>query len=278
MPGIDWYQNLSSKDDANSYAGGHVWRVNSAGKGEFATIQAAVNVAAPGDVIEIDGYAEYDENVTITTSKLTFIGVGGRRSVRVTSVGTNSTCFTINGAYDVELRNLNLGGRGTGSALKLTGQIRRFSAYDCRFSGGANGVEIAASSGGQVVDILFERCRFEGTDGVEFSTGEGGDPASQTYFKSCDFQYCAAYAINLPTNSWSTGLFVQGCHFLPEEDGTGPSAAWIKADNANQTGMISGCFFAQATHLNTAIAIDAGVLYVGNATEEGINAARPDGS
>jgi len=258
------------------YGGGRAWRVNSSGSGDYATIQEAVNAASQGDVILIDGSAEYDENVTVTTHKLTFVGVGAPRSVRATSVGTNSTCFTINGAYDIAMFNMNVGGRGTGSALELTGQIRRFSAFDCRFSGGANGVEIAASSGGQVADVLFERCRFEGTDGVEFSTGEGGDPASQIYFKDCDFQYCAALCINHPTGSWSTGLFVQGCNFLPEEDGTAPSTGWVKADNAAQTGMISGCFFADTLHEADRTAIDAGVLYVGNYAEEGVSAARPD--
>jgi hypothetical protein len=257
------------------YGGGRAWRVNSRGSGDYSTIQAAVDAASEGDVILIDGQAEYDENVTIAKSKLTFVGVGAPRSVRVTSVGTNSTCFTINGGADIALYNLNISGRGTGSALELTGQIRRFTASDCRFGGpsSGNGVEIASSAGGQVVDVIFERCRFEGADGVEFSVGEGGDPASQVYFKNCDFQYCAVLAINHPTNGYSTGLFVQNCMFLPEEDGTVPSTGWIKADNAAQTGAIIGCFFADATHDDGRIALDAGVLYVGNYAEEGNNGA-----
>src|SRR3990167_89609 len=90
------------------YAGGRIWHVNSAGNGDSQTIQGAVDGALRGDVVAIDGSAEYDENVTITTSGLTFVGIGAPRSVRVTSVGTNSTAFTFNGVNDCAMYNLNV--------------------------------------------------------------------------------------------------------------------------------------------------------------------------
>lgn len=266
----------------NIFGKHRAFRANSNGDGDYTGIQSCVNAASRGDSILIDATAEYDANITITTSGLSFFGVGAPRAVRVTSVGTNSTAFTINGAYDTYFHNLNLSGRGSGDAVKLTGQIRRATFENCRLAGAStgNGVQIAASSGGQVVDVVFQDCRIEGQDGVEFSTGEGGDPASQIYFKNCDFQYCGVLAINHPTNSYSTGFFVQGCKFLPEEDGTVPSTGWIKADNAAQTGMISGCYFADTVFASARIAIGAGVLFVGNFTEtESVNggtSGRPD--
>jgi hypothetical protein len=242
---------------------------------QFNSVQAAINAVTERTDIIVDNFVEHDETLTLTKNKVSILGVGALNSTRITSVGTHSTGLTINGGDDILLENLNISGRGTGAGLKLTGHVRRIHARNCRFAGGADGVLIEASSGGQVADVTFENCRFEGTNGVHFTAG-GGDPASQIYFKNCDFQYCGDYAIKHESGVWSTGLFVQGCNFLPEEDGTAPAQKWIEAANAAQTGMISGCFFADTVHEADRIAIDAGVLYVGNYAEEGINTTRPD--
>jgi hypothetical protein len=239
----------------------------------FETVQAAVDAASAGAKIYI-APAEYDENVTVAKARLMLIGSGPHGATRITGLAPNGTGITINGVNEVALVNLNVSGRGTGAGLKLMGQIRRVSAEVCRFAGGADGLLVAASAGGQVVDARFDDCRFEGTNGVHFTAG-GGDPASQIYFKGCDFQYCSGRSLFMD-GIHVTGLFVQGCHFLPEEDGTPPATKWITANFTGSTGMISGCFIADTAHASASIELAAGVLYVGNATEEGINTARPD--
>ena len=45
------------------------YRVSKTGGGQFTTIQAAVNVAGPGDVVEIIDYSIYEEQVSIDSTK-----------------------------------------------------------------------------------------------------------------------------------------------------------------------------------------------------------------
>ncbi|RPJ29451.1 MAG: hypothetical protein EHM33_00970 [Chloroflexi bacterium] len=262
--GADWVQRIPL----------NAQQVASAGNGGFATAAASLAAAQAGTKIMIDNAAEWDETLTLTQHKVTLEGVGAHNSTRITGLSPAGTGLTVNGAYDVKLENLNISGRSTGAGLKLTGQIRRLHAKDCRFAGGADGVLIEASSGGQVVDVLFENCRFEGTAGVHFTAG-GGDPASQIYFKNCDFQYCTGRWVHLD-GIHVTGLFLQNCNFLPTEAGAAPATKGITANFTGTTGMISGCNLALTTHASASIELAAGVLYTGNTTEEGVNTARPD--
>jgi hypothetical protein len=239
----------------------------------FKTITEAEAAAAVGDTILIANTVEYDENVTITKAKLTLIGVGAQGSVRITGLADNGTGLTINGASDVALYNLNVSGRGTGAGLKLMGQIRRLRAEKCRFAGGADGVLVNANAGGQLADARFDDCRLEGTNGVHFTAG-GGDPASQIYFKKCDFQYCAGRCL-FTDGIHVTGLFVQKSNFLPEEDGSAPATKWITANAAGTTGSFDGNFIAHATNAANMIEIADGVMWVANMTEAGVSTARP---
>jgi hypothetical protein len=264
-PGQAYFVSHENGDDGND---GKSWAT------AFQTIQAAVDAAEAGSIIYIDNTAEYDEDVEISTNKITLVGVGAHNSVRVTGLAPDGVGVTVDGAVDVMMVNINASGRGNGAGLALMGQIRRFHAVGCRFAGGADGALIDASVGGQVVDALFERCRFEGTDGVHFTAG-GGDPASQIYLKDCDFQYCSGRCL-FTDGIHVTGLFVQDCSFLPEEDGSAPATKWITANFAGTTGLISGCKIAAAAHAAASIELADGVLYVGNFAEEGVSAARPD--
>jgi pectin methylesterase-like acyl-CoA thioesterase len=250
------------------YEGREVLRV---GPFQFPTVQAAVDAASPGATILIPP-GEYDENVVIATTDLTLIGDGPQGTVRITGLAPNGTGIVVNGVNEVGLVNINASGRGTGAGLKLTGTVKRFRAELSRFAGGADGVLIAAA-GGQVVDVRFDDCRLEGVNGVHFTAG-GGDPTSQVYFKACDFQYCSGRWAFLD-GIHVTGLFVQDCNFLPNEDGSAPATKGITANFTGTTGMISGCKLALAAHASASIELADAVLYVGNFTEAGISSARP---
>jgi hypothetical protein len=252
----------------------NVLRVNSLGVGSYNTIQSAINAAPAVSEIEILNEVEHDETLTLTTSKVNLRGVGAKLSTRITGVGAGSTGLTINGAYDVLLENLNVSGRTTGSGLKLTGQIRRVHAVDCRFAGGANGVLIEASSGGQVGDVTFERCIFEGVDGIKFTAG-GGDPAFNIVLKDCILRDCTGRWVYL-NGIHVTGLNIKDCSFAPNAaDGSAPATKGITASFTGTTGVISGCDIAYATNASAFLEIASGVFWTSNKTEAGVSTARP---
>jgi hypothetical protein len=87
------------------------------------TVQRAVNLASPGDVILIAPGA-YDESVTIartggitgTLNNLVLYGYGGRGAAFIAPTTTNAVAVT-NHADDVTIINVGLDGDGTGAGL-----------------------------------------------------------------------------------------------------------------------------------------------------------------
>jgi predicted ribosomally synthesized peptide with SipW-like signal peptide len=67
------------------------WFVDGDETGDFAAIQAAIDAAEPGDVIEVDSgtYAAPDEGIAVDTDGLTLRSVGSRATIEGTGIGTN---------------------------------------------------------------------------------------------------------------------------------------------------------------------------------------------
>jgi len=78
--------------------------------GDFATIQAAVNAAADGDVIEI-APGDWAEAILVTGKQLELVGTGDFAS-DVAIGGLDATALWIRQGSDVTLRNLELSGSG----------------------------------------------------------------------------------------------------------------------------------------------------------------------
>ena len=83
------------------------------GNGGYATIQAAVNAAADGDIIEIAA-GTYTENVTITGKALTIDGVETGGVNNVTLNGQITVAGTLNGAFAITDLNINATGKAYG--------------------------------------------------------------------------------------------------------------------------------------------------------------------
>jgi hypothetical protein len=149
--------------------------------GVHATVQAAINAAVAGEDILI-APGEYNEDVVVATAQLRLIGIGTRHSVRITGTAAGtSTALTINGVDEVGAYGLNLEGRSGGSALKLTGQIRRAQIAGGKIHGGTQAILLEPASGGQIVDI-----RVEDNVIANAATGislvySGGDPCHQLF-------------------------------------------------------------------------------------------------
>lgn len=234
------------------------------------TIQAAASLMIERDVLII-GPGEYDENVTLTNvNKATIIGAGGPDSVRITAL-TNGRALTIDGCQDLNIVNLNLEGRGTGGALRLTGQIRRLHADFCRFHGGDTGILVDPAAGGQIVDAYITNSIIALlTTGISNTVG-GGDPTHRLIVESCKLFGITTDCIVSAGAAINTMIL----NSLFANDGDTEPTRFIKLDGAGDSGLVAGNQFATPTNANTKFVLDADVMWGANATEAGWSTARP---
>lgn len=232
------------------------------------TIQQAVNLMQDGDVVMVGNAAEYDESVTITgKNKCTILGQGW--GSRVTAL-TGGFAFHLVGCQDVALVNLNLEGRTTGGAVKLSGQCRRIFIENCKLHGGTYGVLIASGGGGQLVDCVIRGNRIGPTTNGVVAAVAGGDPSHQIQIEDNWFTVIMTDCINLDD---TRNIVIRGNHF--GSFGDGEPDHYIVANVGNTSGLVSNNYFANATHPVGLIILDADVLYSGNYAESGVNTARP---
>lgn len=232
----------------------------------YQTIQAAVNVAAAGDVILI-APGEYNEDVTVSTAQLTLVGAGPRHSVRVTGIATGSggtaTALTVAGVSEVNLINLNLEGRSGGGGLLTTGQIRRMAITGCKLHGGTSALEFRAASGGQFVDVLVDGCVLANATNGVLLTYDGGDPGHQIYVRGCLFQKITADCVL--QDGATHDLTIQGCTFAAS-DGTEPTR-FLDINDTGTTGLVADNFFATTVFSTAKFAIASGVLFANNVSQ-----------
>jgi len=120
----------------------------SGGNGEspdtaFNTITLAVAAAIAGDTIIIQATGtDYDESVTCTTDRITFLGIGMGNEVSGWTADTDATCLTLSGAA---------GARVSGIFFRADGAT----------SGCA--IDISESASNSNDSITIDRCLFKGT-------------------------------------------------------------------------------------------------------------------
>jgi hypothetical protein len=249
------------------------WYVNGDWTGQFgtgremdkplATIAAAVAAAAAGDIIFI-APGEYDEDVVVSTSRLTLIGCGPRHSVRVTGTAAGTaTALTISAASDIGLYNLNLEGRSGGAGLSITGQVRRVEVRHCKIHGGDDAC-LLDQGAGQIVDVRIEDCVIgNAADGLVIGTTGGGDPNAQIVVRNCLFSKCTADCIK--TVGFMNDLVVDGCTFTAAS-GTEPTQ-FLDVDDVGTTGIITNCRFHTTVFSTAKFGIATDVFFAQNYTE-----------
>jgi len=268
-------------------AGGRVIRVSAKGDGDYSTVQEGINAANWGDVVLIDqagvaysGNASvYTESVTMTDKdNISIVGVGPFGSVRIKAAAAGGTAFTMTGCRDINVVNLKLSGLTTGAGLKIdgTGDTRRNYFYDCHFTSGAGGDGVFTKCGtGQVAVAHFKNCLFtESAYGIRDIAEGGGNPTSQIVIEDCGFYYHTAW--NIQYDAYAVNINILKCWFGLEEDGTLPTGGFVDHEATNSTGLVAGCWFSDADAGSTEIKLAAEVFFMGNYTEEGCNAARPN--
>jgi nitrous oxidase accessory protein NosD len=135
---------------------------------DFPTIQAAVDAAGPGDVINV-AKGTYDETVVISgKSQLTLRG----KAKPTIDGGDAGVPLRIEGSQGIEVDGFALAD-GFEDDLQIVGSsgvtVRR-----CELDGGAlDGINVDDST-----DVLIEKNRFanQGDDGIDFDQGEGPSP------------------------------------------------------------------------------------------------------
>jgi hypothetical protein len=236
----------------------------------LATVQAAVNKAGSNYLIAV-APGEYDEDVVVTKSKLTIMGLGPKHSVRITGVAAGTkTALTLTNTQDVGLINLNLEGRTTGGGLAVAGQTRRLHVAHSKIHGGANALKLS-NAGGQAVDICIEDNVIGlATNGLSI-VGGGGDPLNQLIVRRNLFQRIdtdclvtdgVAYDVSVLDNIFAAKAGVEPTRY-------------IKLDAAGTTGIVAGNQFATAANLAAKIVLAAGVMFGPNGTEAGWSTTRP---
>lgn len=249
------------------------------------TIQDAVDAADSGDVILI-APGSYDEAVTVTTSGLTFLGVGNKGSIGIAPSATNAIAMTVDGTTGtrvsgITLVNVGLEGNGTGGGLYVKGDIRRFRAFNCKIEGGAFAVTLESTAEGDVADTILAGNEFcWTTTAVSIVVSGGGDPVTQTQIYGNMFHnYTTDGIVN--SGAHSADLWIENNTFANQEDGTEPTQ-YLDIAVANTTGLVTNNRFATTILDATKLAIAAGVMWVGNYAQAegpstgGGTAGRPD--
>jgi hypothetical protein len=252
------------------------------------TSYGAVILVAPGSYNETVTIPRPTANAG--SEALVIMGLGNRGNVVIAPTAADANAL-VNHADDVTLMNIGMAANGAGTSLINTGARLRMQncklenqagnlgicammtlgttaertagtagggndcrLYDCEIANAFNGVRVQCTSGGAVVDLMLDYCRFNNlvTNGIYEFLGSGG--AAATTFR---------------------GLLVRNCTFNRLAAGTEPTAGYIvlNANNAN-TGMIT------ANSFPTAIAggknlVSTAVIWSANYMAGGMSAAQP---
>lgn len=227
--------------------------------------------------------------VNAGSEALTIMGMGTRTDVAIAPSTTDAGCV-INNADDVTFINIGMAGNGAGTGFINTGsRVRvmqcRFENQgtttglaaqatigttaqrtagthgggndlrfiDCEFANSGNGLLVTCTSGGSIIDLLVDACRFHTIAGssVYESVGSGGAAAST--FR------------NLLLRNTTFGRLVAG---------TEPANyVLLNANNAN-SGMVTGCSFPSALAGGKAL-VSTAVIWSGNLHTGGISTTQP---
>jgi hypothetical protein len=208
------------------------WTIQPDGTGEYPTIQAAVNAASDGDVIELAaGTFTGPGNTDVNTYGL---------AITIRSASGSATDVTI----DCEASSTNphrgfiiANGEGAGTVIEGVTVTGGYGYPGDIPSAGA--LLITNSAGPIIRDCVFQ----DNHAGMTWNHGGGAvyvDHNSYPYFEDCEFRNNSAYfggAVGI--NHFSTAEF-SNCRFLDNSGGRG-GAIW-----GNSTSK-TGCLFARNT-------------------------------
>lgn len=141
--------------------------------GDFASIQAAVDAAARGDVVQVAA-GTWNESVSVTTGDLTLRGAGAD----LTSIDANGAgrALEVN-AEGVTVEDLALvdGAADVGGALKIVGDDATLRRVDVLDSVSTRLFELGGGAGARIDGdgLLVEDCAFAGNDAGLLNVGAG---------------------------------------------------------------------------------------------------------
>lgn len=235
--------------------------------GQYATIQAAVNAARPGDTIYVQP-GTYDENVVVETDYITIVGGQRGRYGWPDLVATTGVALTVD-AQGFVARNLRISSGDT-DCVRVIGNGYKFE--DCVFDGdGQAATEGLVRLKGHDTDDSktasegeFKNCLFRGNAlgvGIIFDTAEAAVGVGETDVSvvGCHF---VGNAQDLTTQDTGPGTYsvqralIKGCTFEDKN-----KTNYIDFTTANggaasdQTGTIMDCYFATDAITTTNIAI-----------------------
>lgn len=251
------------------------------GQPQIGSLQQLVDIMLSGDVAYI-GPGSYDEAVVIPPGKtnLTFFGTGSKGTVAIAPSAANAIPMSIEGSAsqrtsDIRLVNIGLETNGTGTGLKVFGNIRRIAVEQCKIEGGSVALQLESTAAGLVADCRIEECELAWTEtALQIAVSGGGDPVTQTKIFKNLFHNFSSRGLYVPTVH-SADLWVLSNVFANQEDGSQPTNEYLSAAVANTTGLVAGNVFGDATNDVTKLAIAAGVIWGPNGTEAGWSTARP---
>jgi len=283
--GTDRYGNLGGNQGHVFYVDAEAATASDANDGTdpeapFLTMQAAVDacVSGRGDLIFINP-GEYAEDVSVTKNYVSLIGSMEGGYARPDLVGLAGPSLTVH-AQGFVMRHVRVAAITGMDAVVQQGN--GFKYLDCVFDGDtANDFNLlpdldndsyTASEG------LIEKCTFRwGGKGLMFTNPgpgvEGGISPTDVVVRKCQFYQHTTNDIDDTYVGGNDTTFydclITGCQFLTV------SAAYVYillTAGANNTGMISDCYFADADVLNTQVVLPAGIMFVGNFDVTGIAA------
>jgi hypothetical protein len=228
-----------------------VWNVEADGSGDVPTIQAAVDAASPGDIIELGSgvftafqtEGPVDLYVHVTTDDLTFRGRGRDQSI----IGPTANALhdrpcdvmKIDDGLSVRLENLSLCLRDRSDSYLLRHSSGRFVAVGCAFREAQIGVHLWRSEALDIDDCDFSDCVEESL--FAWVTGVG-------VVRNCRFT-----GLPIGFHSSTTGqLSIAECYF-DGSDGGGNSVG-LGAGNLGHT-EIRACSF--VNHTRAALLLDS---------------------
>lgn len=188
--------------------------------GPYATIQAAVNAARPGQTVFVQP-GTYAENVVVATDYISIVGGQKGRF----------------GWPDIA--------PVTGVALTVTGQ--GFKAFNCRFVSNESDSVVQRGNG-----AVYERCVFDSGTGLAATEGllrlqpsatVTQKTASECRFTSCLFRGASGVGVifqsgEAPNTVGSTDCLFEDCLFVSSLDGTA-GVDMVTQDNSTVNGVYS---------------------------------------
>lgn len=231
---------------------------------QYQTVQAAIDAADPGQVIELTPGA-YLESVTID------------KAIALVCKAAPGSC-AIMGIHvladDVSLWNVGAFAESDTDpyALKVGSQTvspDRFRSFGGKFE---NAVACILLQGAGDVQLNGVECCWGGS-GIVFAANDDGY-CTQVSIIEPRFHNLTTVHVGNAENGGVVNLDLAYGTSDNAEDGTAPTD-YIKVDRSGDTGIIRHCDFATATNDASVLTIASGIKWVANSTVAGISTAAP---